>query len=276
MQRIYKLYKNKKVKKNILIVLIAFLSFSCSNPKDEWKMVWSDDFDYNGLPDSTKWSFDTKGNDVSWGNYEAQFYTDKDSTNAYVSDGVLRITARLDSSGGKRYTSARLITKGKGDWLYGKFDIRAKLPSGVGSWPAIWMLPTDWEYGEWPNSGEIDIMENVGYNTDTVLATAHTKIYNHILGTQVSGKIFVSQPYEDFHIYTLEWDQNEWRAYVDKVHFYTHKNDGTGFGTWPYDKRFHLIINLAIGGSLGGKYGVDDLSFPKVMEVDYVKVYQKI
>lgn len=263
------------MKSKLLIICLVGLLFSCSSNRDEWVLVWSDNFDYSGLVDSTKWSYDTRGNEYSWGNSEQQHYTHSDSANAYVSNGLLRIVARLDSLGGKRYTSARLITKGKGDWLYGKFVIRAKLPNGVGSWSAIWMLPTDWEYGPWPNSGEIDIMENVGYAADTVLATAHTKLFNHVLNTQVSGQIFVERPYHEFHVYSLEWEPGEWRAYVDDIHYYTHTNDGSGFGAWPFDKRFHLILNLAVGGSLGGKHGIDNSAFPMVMEVDYVKVYQK-
>ena len=177
---------------------------------------------------------------------------------------------------GKEYTSARLITKDKGDWLYGRFEIRAKLPTGRGTWPAIWMLPTDWEYGGWPNSGEIDIMENVGYDPDTILATAHTQKYNHMIGTQTSGKLYVPLSYKDFHVYSLEWDENEWRGYIDNVHYYTHKNEKAGFGGWPFDKRFHLLLNLAIGGGWGGKQGIDDTLFPHKFEIDYVRVYTKV
>ena len=132
-----------------------------TTPSGAWELVWNDEFEYEGLPDSAKWSYDVEGNSWGWGNNEAQHYTANDTSNAYVENGVLTITAKIDSVGGKRYTSARLITKDKGDWLYGRFEINAKLPTGVGTWAAIWMLPTDWEYGGWPASGEIDIMENV-------------------------------------------------------------------------------------------------------------------
>jgi len=263
------------MKKIILFALLCSQFYSCQKKTDDWKLVWSDEFDYSGLPDESKWSYDTVGNKTGWGNNEAQFYTVEELKNSSVSDGTLKITALIDSVNGKRYSSARLITKGKGDWLYGKFEIRAKLPTGNGTWPAIWMLPTDKEYGSWPNSGEIDIMENVGFNPDTVLATAHTKAYNHMIGTQVSGKLYVPTSYKDFHIYALEWDNNEWRSYVDGEHYYTHKNDSSGFAVWPFDKKFHLILNLAIGGNWGGIKGVDDSSFPKVLEVDYVRVYTK-
>ena len=132
-------------------------------------MVWNDEFDYAGLPDSTRWGYDTRGNDYGWGNRELQFYTAGRIENNRVEKGMLVIAARLEEMEGRRYTSARLVTRGKGDWLYGRFEIRAKLPSGRGMWPAIWMLPTDREYGGWPAGGEIDIMENVGYDPDTIV-----------------------------------------------------------------------------------------------------------
>lgn len=154
------------------------------NERGNWKLVWDEEFDYTGLPDSTKWSYDTAGNAWGWGNHEAQYYTVAWPENARVEGGVLKITALKEAMGGKEYTSARLLTKGKGDWLYGRFEIRAKLPTGRGAWPAIWMLPTDWEYGGWPASGEIDIMENVGFDPDTIVASAHTQSYYHSIGTQ--------------------------------------------------------------------------------------------
>lgn len=240
-----------------------------------WEKVWSDEFDYTGLPDPTKWSYDTENNDDGWGNNEAQFYTVERPENSYVSDGTLKITARKESLGGKEYTSARLITKGQGDWTYGRFEIRAKLPSGRGMWPAIWMLPTDWEYGEWPRSGEIDIMENVGFDADTVLATSHTMHYNHSIGTSTSGKLAVSTCHSDFHTYSLEWNEDEWTVYIDGEHYYTYANRGEGWESWPYDKNFHLLLNVAVGGNWGGRHGIDNSIFPQTMEVDYVRVYQR-
>lgn len=238
-------------------------------------MVWSDEFDYTGLPDSTKWSYDTAGNEWSWGNNEAQHYTAYNKENVFVSDGVMRITAIKKEEGGKKYTSARMITKGKGDWLYGRFEIRAKLPTGVGTWPAIWMLPTDWEYGGWPASGEIDIMENVGYDPTTIVGTAHTEAYNHSINTQISSNIDCPDCFSEFHVFALEWEENEYRIYLDDTHYYTFKNDGSGYKAWPFDKRFHLLINLAIGGNWGGQKGIDDSLFPHIFEIDYVRVYTK-
>lgn len=274
------------IKINLFILLALLLLLSgCKNspsyetvttPTGEWQLIWNDEFDYTGLPDSTRWSYDTEGNSWGWGNNEAQYYTASDSANAYVKEGVLTITARIDSMGGKRYTSARLITKEKGDWLYGRFEIRAKLPTGLGTWPAIWMLSTDWEYGGWPASGEIDIMENVGYDPDTIVGSAHTQSYNHVKGTHKNAKIYVPTSYNDFHVYALEWEANEYRVYVDESLYFTFKNEGTGFAAWPFDKRFHLLLNLAIGGNWGGQKGIDDTLFPHHFQIDYVRVYEKV
>lgn len=244
-------------------------------PTGEWLLVWNDEFDYEGLPDTTKWSYDTQGNAWDWGNNEEQYYTSADPDNAYVKNGVLTLTAQLETIENKRYTSARLITKGKGDWLYGRFEICAKLPRGKGTWSAIWMLPTDSEYGTWPASGEIDIMENVGYDPDHIVGTAHTQRYNHIKGTQKSSTLFILTNSTAFHMYALEWEETEYRLYVDDKHFFTFTNERTGYAEWPFDKQFYLILNLAIGGNWGGKHGVDDALFPHRFYIDYVRVYQK-
>jgi beta-glucanase (GH16 family) len=244
--------------------------------KDGWTLVWNDEFDYTGLPNSSKWSYDTEGNAWKWGNNEAQWYTEGMEENACVEDGVLKITAIRKDMNGAKYTSARLRSKGKGDWKYGRFEIKAKLPSGIGTWPAIWMLPSADVYGGWPASGEIDIMENVGYDPDTISAAAHTKTYNHAIGTGVSARIGCPTCHTEFHIYTLEWEEKEYRVYLDDALFFTYKNDGTGFAAYPFDQSFHLLLNVAIGGNWGGQHGIDDSSFPHTMEVDYVRVYQRL
>jgi beta-glucanase (GH16 family) len=242
---------------------------------DGWKLIWSDEFSIAGLPDSTRWNYDTRGNEYGWGNNELQWYTVANPDNAFVSNGILKITARHEPTHGKEYSSARLTTKEKGDWKYGKFEIRAKMPTGRGTWPAIWMLPTVNSYGGWPHSGEIDIMEHVGYDPDTVHSTVHTTKFNHMIGTQVGKPIYVKTATTGFHVYTTEWDENEIRSYVDGQLYFTFKNDGTGHEAWPFDQPFHLILNLAIGGGWGGQKGVDNSLFPHVFEVDYVRVYQK-
>lgn len=242
-------------------------------------LVWSDEFEVEGAPNPNKWSFDVDGNEWAWGNNELQNYTPANhpQPNAWVEDGKLIIEARKESfthSGFTReYTSARLRTVNKGDWLYGRFDIRAKLPAGRGTWAAIWMLPTDWEYGGWPDSGEIDIMEHVGYDMNRVHATVHTGKFNHSIGTQVGDSIVVPSVDEQFHVYRLDWTPERIDVYLNDIHYFSFPNDGGDSGSWPFDKRFHLLLNLAIGGNWGGSEGVDDSIFPQRMEVDYVRVY---
>lgn len=238
------------------------------------KLVWSDEFNYNGLPDSLKWSYDTQGNASGWGNNEKQYYTKGRLKNAEVKDGFLNINAIKEDYKDFKYTSARLITKSKGDWLYGRIEVKAKLPEGRGMWPAIWMLPTDWKYGGWPASGEIDIMENVGYDPYVIVASAHTATYNHVIGTQKNNKMTLADCYTNFHDYALEWEANEYRVYIDDTLYFTFKNEGTGFKVWPFDQRFHLLLNVAVGGNWGGQKGIDETIFPRSMVVDYVRVYQ--
>lgn len=241
---------------------------------DKWKLVWSDEFNYAGLPDAKKWTFDTHGNSYGWGNNEAQWYTDKEQKNANVANGILRIAALKENKGGKKYTSARLVTKDKGDWTYCRVDVCAKLPTGRGTWPAIWMLSSDFKYGDWPNSGEIDIMEHVGFSPDTVLSTVHTGAYNHIKGTQVGKSTYAPDATKGFHVYSTEWDENEVRSYIDGIQYFAFKNQNKTSAEWPYDQNFHLILNLAIGGGLGGKKGIDDSQFPHYFDIDYVRVYK--
>lgn len=241
------------------------------------KLVWSDEFNYNGLPDSTRWGYD-QGNgcpqNCGWGNQELQYYTWNRTENARVENGNLVIEARKEAREGMNYTSARLVSKNKGDWKYGRFEIRAKLPAGRGMWPAIWMLPTHWKYGGWPQSGEIDIMENVGYWADSVFGTVHTGAYNGMLGTQKSKSTVCSDLATAFHVYAIEWNERQIRFMMDGKTYNIFENDGKGVAGWPFDQQFHLLLNIAVGGAWGGKYGVDDAIFPQRMEVDYVRVYQ--
>ncbi len=242
---------------------------------DGWQLVWADEFDYEGLPDSKKWTDDTRGNSYGWGNNELQWYRIKRLENTEVSDGTLKIRAHKEPTSGKDYSSGRIMSKYKGDWLYGKIEVRAKMPAGNGTWPAIWMLSTENHYGTWPNSGEIDIMEHVGSHPDTLFSTTHTGNYNHVKGTQKKGGIRDSTVTTNFHTYTLLWEAGRYDVYFDDYLLFTYEDDGGGPPSWPYDRPFHLILNLAIGGNLGGKKGVDDTLFPHTFEIDYVRVYQR-
>lgn len=240
-----------------------------------YELVWFDEFDYVGLPDSDKWYFEEGGH--GWGNGESQYYTVDDTDNAYVSDGALTITAIKESYSNSNYTSVRLNSKGGGSYLYGYIEIKAKLPSGRGTWPAIWMLPTNWEYGGWPKSGEIDIMEHVGYDPNKVHYTIHTEAYNHGIGTQIGVQTTFDDVFDTYHIYALEWLPDMLIWYVDGEEVFRYsvpENAEINSATWPFDIEYHLLLNIAVGGSWGGAQGIDDSIFPQEMVIDYVRLYQ--
>lgn len=235
------------------------------------KLVWADEFNYNGLPDSSKWSFAVGGH--GWGNNEKQYYTNADTNNAVVRDGKLVITALRQANEKNPYTSARLLTKDKAEFLYGKIEVKAKLPAGRGTWPAIWMLGKNRPEVGWPLCGEIDIMEHVGYDKDSIHGTIHTLAYNHMKGTQKGKAIFIQNPYDAFHIYSINWTPEKIDFLLDGVVYNHIINEHLSEKEWPFDQPFYLIINLAIGGGWGGKKGIDDAVFPATMEVDWVRVY---
>lgn len=234
---------------------------------------WSDEFDYEGLPDPTKWGYDIGGG--GWGNNELQYYTNF-LRNASVNNGVLTITAIREPHENREFTSARLISKNKGDILYGRVEARAIVPSGKGTWPAIWMLPTDWEYGGWPSSGEIDIMEHVGYDPDVVHMSTHTEAYYWRLNNHKTAKRLVPGARNDFQVYRVDWTPYAIRGYINNQLIFTSLNEGTGYKAWPFDKRFHILLNLAVGGDWGGQQGVDNDAFPASMIVDYVRFFKMI
>jgi len=272
---------------NILLGTVILLS-SCNLKKSEskssgtdtlsandYELVWSDEFNYTGLPDSTKWIYDTEGNSEGWGNWEAQHYTVAKKENAWVESGVLNIIALKEQFEGKEYTSARLNSKAS--WLHGRIEVRAKLPKGRGTWSAIWMMPADWSFkdGNWPNIGEIDIMEHVGHNLGHIHASAHSKDYQWQTNTQQTDTIHISDVAENFHSYIWEWTPEVMKAYVDDKLYFEYKNEGLGESKWPYIKPFYLILNVAVGGAWGNVEGVDAKAFPQSMQVDYVRIYQK-
>ncbi|MBY0478661.1 MAG: glycoside hydrolase family 16 protein [Chitinophagaceae bacterium] len=262
-----------------LLAALFFCSFSlyATAQKKYKKLVWADEFNYTGLPDSLKWSYDLgRGcpQNCGWGNNELQYYTQRRKENARVENGKLIIQAHKENYQDAAYTSARLVSKNKGDWTYGRFEAKAKLPAGTGMWPAIWMLPTNWEYGGWPHSGEIDIMENVGYWPDSALGTVHTNAYNGMKGTQRTNGLRITDLSTAFHVYAIEWTPESILFFIDGKKYNEFKNEHTGKDAWPFDKAFHLLLNVAVGGNWGGKFGVDDKIFPQKMEVDYIRVYQ--
>ena len=255
---------------------VNYYQFQVKDPIEytfEKTPMWSDEFDYSGKPDPAKWGYDLGGH--GWGNNELQYYTD-DIKNANVENGVLSINAIKEDINENHYSSARLVSKNKGDFLYGRVEVMAKLPTGVGTWPAIWMLPTDWKYGNWPKSGEIDIMEHVGYDQDRIHITVHTEAYNHTLGTQVGKNKVVSNVSTEFHKYRIDWTPEAILGFIDDVKLFEFDNEHNGSATWPFDQKFHLLFNIAVGGNWGGVEGVNENAFPTSMEIDYVRVYKLI
>lgn len=269
----------------VYIVLCIILSacaaaeptpFSITTPGGMWDLVWADEFDYEGLPDPEKWGYE-----VGYiRNDELQYYTEEREENARVEDGVLIIEAHKDGDtvpGATRgYTSASLITKDTATWTYGRIEVRAKLPQGVGTWPAIWTLGVNIDEVGWPACGEIDIMEHVGFQPGLLHGTVHTEAYNHVKGTARGGSLYRPDPYEEFHIFAIEWFEDHIDFYIDEYKYFTFENENTGVDAWPFDAPHYLILNLAIGGSWGGQQGVDDSVFPQPYIIDYVRVSKRV
>jgi beta-glucanase (GH16 family) len=242
-------------------------------PPGGYQLVWADEFERDGLPDPTRWAYDTGMNKAGWHNRELQYYAGPRAENAVVRGGRLVITARRESLstapdwGGQRYTSTRLFTHGRRDWTYGFFEVRAKLPCGLGTWPAIWLLNSAMD---WPAGGELDIMEHVGKNPGHVFSSIHTAA-NHG-GNPVGGGTTLKDACSRFHNYQMHWTADLLRFAIDgKVHL-EYVNPHAGRERWPFDRPQFLILNIAVGGDLGGP--VDDSVFPVAMEVEHVRVYQ--
>ncbi len=263
--------RSNRVKRLIAGLTCVLLGMSAH--AQDWQLVWSDEFDSGTQPDETKWSYQVGGG--GWGNQELQYYTDARPENARIENGVLIIEARPESFAGAPYTSARLRTLGKGDWLYGRFEVRARLPEGLGTWPAIWMMPSESNYGDggWPDNGEIDIMEGVGHEPDRTHSAVHMNALNHQLNNNPASTFMNATSRSDFHVYALEWTPTRITTYVDGNVNLVYERGLSNWTRWPFDKPFHLILNLAVGGTWGGAQGVEPNDFPTSFEVDYVRVY---
>ena len=277
------------------ILLAWFFLISCEKNGDttdsdnsepvinlDWNLIWSDEFGGTSL-DQSKWNILRWR--PGWVNNELQAYTERD-TNIYLENGTLVLRALIepgyfdsDSQGNSYnadYTSGRINTSGKFSPTYGRVDIRAKLPSGRGSWPAIWMLGESISTVGWPNCGEIDIMEHVGFDSGIIHGSIHTEAFNHMNNTQKSGSTVVSTATDSFHVYSLEWTPDYLRYLVDESpFFFVYNNSGGDISQWPFDSPHFIILNLAIGGDWGGIQGIDPSKFPMKMLVDYVKVFKK-
>ncbi len=238
-----------------------------------YSLVWSDEFDADGLPDPAKWVHDTVRNKQGWHNNELQYYSGPRAENAVVKGGRLVITARKETLkdaadwGGQRYTSARLITRGKADWTYGYFEVRAKLPCGRGPWPAAWTLGSG---GVWPDDGELDFMEYWHRTPEQVSSAVHTLAGNG--GRSAWAALPLPTACTAFHNYQMLWTPEGVMFGVDGFMYMNYPNQGLGRRAWPFDRPQFLLLNLAIGGDLGGQ--VDDRIFPVALEVEYVRVYQ--
>ncbi len=232
-------------------------------------LVFEETFKEGVLPNELYWDYDVGGG--GWGNKELQYYTRADSDNIRISDGKLLISAIKEEMENHPITSTRLVSRGKQHWLYGRFEIRAKMPSGKGTWPAIWMLGIDEEKTGWPRMGEIDIMEHVGRDQDTIHFSLHTGKYNHRKGTQITHTTKIEGVTERFCDYVMEWDEEKILFEVDGIeHCRFYKKDYAD--SWPFDKPHYLILNVAIGGGFGGSVDMDCL--PATMEVESIRVYQ--
>ena len=279
----------------LVFAIYIFILCSCSEQEDKaqgndqaptfssnWEMLWSDEFDGEDL-DLSKW------NRLSWRpgwvNNELQAYTERD-TNIFLESGFLVLQGLIDPgfSGtdyngndyNADYTSGRVNTDGKFSTTYGRFDIRAKLPKGKGSWPAIWMLGESINSIGWPDCGEIDIMEHVGYDEGMIHGSIHTEEYNHMYNTQRSGSKYIENVTSTFHVYSLEWSPFYLRYLIDDEPFFFVYNDSKGDNSkWPFDDPHYIILNLAIGGDWGGVQGISTSEFPMRMMVDYVRVFKQ-
>lgn len=236
-------------------------------------LAWADEFDTPGLPDPAHWDYDTERNKAGWWNNELQYYGKARLENSEVRDGRLVITARKEKHrsardwGGQAYTSARLYTRGKHEWTYGFVSVRAKLPCGPGTWPAIWMLGSE---GDWPARGELDIMEQIGRQPGRILSTTHTTAASGDKG--IGGDTHLDDVCTAFHDYQMLWTKDEVRFGIDGRQHFVYRNEGRGKAQWPFDAPQFLLLNVAIGGSLGGE--VDESILPVTMEVDHVRVWQ--
>ncbi len=275
--------KQLSYKKRLLLLsgVAAIMCTACMfiPPKEEEEVlskngmtcVWQDEFDYSGVPDTSKWKYQTGAG--GWGNHELQNYIDNTSTasTAVVGDGVLKIKAFLD---GGTWKSARLNSKQS--WKYGYIEARMKITDRKGAWPAFWMMPQNSVYGEWPNSGEIDIMENAPATSGDhkVFSTLHAAGHYAGSGQGIGAKVYDANLSSEWHTVGVKWTEDKITAYYDGVAVGSYDNNGSGSRDWPYDQNFYIILNLAIGGDLGGTGFVDSLNGNAEFLIDYVRVYQ--
>lgn len=232
-------------------------------------LIFEDDFKVNGEPDDSKWGYDIGRGDNGWGNAEAQYYTDR-SDNVVVENDNLKIIAKKENYQGASYTSARLKSQDKFDFTYGRVEVRAKLPEGGGTWPAIWMLGSNFPDVGWPACGEIDIMEYVGNDPGSIQSALHNP--DSYADTKYKKSTDITNESDAYHLYSMVWSEEQISFYLDGARFYIYRPESRNSNTWPFDKAQFLILNVAMGGTLGGD--IDPTFTSSALEIDYVKIYQ--
>jgi beta-glucanase (GH16 family) len=261
--------------KSFFLFGVLAIFFSCESDQQKvvnfTQLVMQDEFNVDGQPNANLWGYNIGWGQNGWGNNELQFYTDR-TKNVTVKDGNLVITADKESFNGAQYTSARLLTKGKFDQAYGRFEARMQLPWGQGIWPAFWMLGADIDTNPWPGCGEIDIMEIRGQNPTVLLGTVHGPGYSG--GQSISKSYTLKNDRFDtgFHVFGVEWAPDYVNFYVDNV-LYNQITPADVPGTWVFNKPFFIIMNIAVGGNFVGSPN-DETVFPQKMLVDYMRVYR--
>lgn len=241
-----------------------------------YELVWHDEFNAGSELNAADWTHEVQSS--GWVNNELQNYvnhkTPAGASVTEINNGTLKINCLKEN--GKIY-SGRVYAHVSEGWQYGYIEARIKLPSGKGTWPAFWMMPADvdWTAESWPGCGEIDIMEEVGCVPNEVSSSLHADGHNHTNNTQITSKTTISKAEGAFHTYAIKWTAQNITTYVDGTALLSYDNDGTGKRNWPYSRPFYVILNLAWGGSWGGKNGVNESALPVTMEVDYVRVFQK-
>ena len=267
------------------LIMLTFLSLSsCSNSdtidntikiEDEEPkgnndvLIWSDEFDEGIVPKTNKWGYDIGNGNYGWGNNELQFYTSR-SENVIVADGLLKITAKRENYRGNNYTSTRMKTQGRFSFTYGKVEVRAKLPDGSGTWPAIWMLGDNITSVGWPACGEIDIMEHVGNRPGWPSSAIHNPA--GYAGGYFGHEQYIADVTSEFHVYGILWTTEKIEFTVDNVVHFTYNPAVKDNNNWPFKAKQFLIINIAMGGNLGGT--IPSSFTDSTMEIDYVRVYQ--
>jgi beta-glucanase (GH16 family) len=269
--------KTRSILRNCLAVVILLFTISSCSTDDKQTvatfktLVMSDEFDTNGAPNSAIWNYNIGRGDNGWGNGELQYYTNR-AENVTVQNGVLIITAKKESYNGASYTSSRLVTKGKFEQTYGRFEARIRVPFGQGMWPAFWLLGANSDTVTWPNCGEIDIMEYRGQEPTKVLGTVHGPGYFGGGSISKSYSLINDRFDTGFHVFGIEWGSKYINFYVDDV-LYNQITPADVPGEWVYDHPFYIIINLAVGGGFVGAPNSETV-FPQTMLIDYVRVYK--